>query len=328
MCETRDLGIKWTHWHTLVFNSEITIDMRFVCPKDIRKMLVQRARSVHWKKWAAKHEDEELIDGAWLEPGLALLRKKAKENWTEKHRTVARKIFLEGGWTQKRLFDAGWSDVRQCQACQRKAQRSTGSSTAQSGTKSDWRFQRPSQSCFQNNLFFALDFSQVPSWNCLELSPFFVHGSLCIRNLHGLWHRDKLKQQNVMCHRGESFSSNALFMCFGLQRFCSLSRRVVGFHHTTIQSFELFFIANLRHCIRFHPLAGHGWCHRSFQFLPCVFLIISEYSFVIRIDKLNPSQLSRVVTLRFLFWPIPAFLDSERIYLFSSKILARHNLVL
>ena len=81
-------------------------------------MLVQRARSVLWKKWVAKHEYEELKEGAWLEPGLALLRKKVKEHWTEKHRNVARKIFLEGGWTQKRLFDVGWSDISQCQACQ------------------------------------------------------------------------------------------------------------------------------------------------------------------------------------------------------------------
>ena len=49
-------------------------------------------------------------EGAWLEPGLALLRKKVMENW--------RNIFLERGWTQKRLFDIGWSDVSQCQACQ------------------------------------------------------------------------------------------------------------------------------------------------------------------------------------------------------------------
>ena len=41
MCETRDLGIKSPYWHTLVFSSEITIDKRFVCPKDVRKMLVQ-----------------------------------------------------------------------------------------------------------------------------------------------------------------------------------------------------------------------------------------------------------------------------------------------
>ena len=107
MCETRDLGIKWPYWHTLVFRNETTIDMRYVCPKDVRKMLVQRARS-----------EEELKEGTWLEPGLALLRKKVKENWAEKHRDAARKIFLEGGWTQKRLFDSGWSDVSQCQACQ------------------------------------------------------------------------------------------------------------------------------------------------------------------------------------------------------------------
>ena len=73
---------------------------------------------MYWKKWAVKHENEELKEGAWLEPGLALLRKKVRENWTEKHRNVARKIFLEGGWAQKRLFDIGLSDISQCQACQ------------------------------------------------------------------------------------------------------------------------------------------------------------------------------------------------------------------
>ena len=43
--------------------------MRLVCPKDVEKKLIQRARSVYWKKWAAKHEYEELKEGAWLEPG-------------------------------------------------------------------------------------------------------------------------------------------------------------------------------------------------------------------------------------------------------------------
>ena len=50
---------------------------------------------------------------------VALLRMKVKENWTEKHRYVARKSFLEGGWdAENRLFDIGWSDISQCQACQ------------------------------------------------------------------------------------------------------------------------------------------------------------------------------------------------------------------
>ena len=70
---------KWPYWHTLVFSDETKIDMRFVCLKDVRKMLVQGARSVFWKNWAAKHEYEELKEGAWLEPGLALLRMKVKE---------------------------------------------------------------------------------------------------------------------------------------------------------------------------------------------------------------------------------------------------------
>ena len=61
------------------------------------------------------HEQEELKEGAWIKPAQALLRKKAKGVWTEKHRNVARKIFLEGGWTQKRLFHIGWSDVSACQ---------------------------------------------------------------------------------------------------------------------------------------------------------------------------------------------------------------------
>ena len=73
------------------------------------------------RKWIlgelAKHEHEELKEGTWLKRALTLLRKKVWEEWTEKHRNVAGKLFLEGGCAKKRLFDIGWSDVSQCQAC-------------------------------------------------------------------------------------------------------------------------------------------------------------------------------------------------------------------
>ena len=81
--------------------------------KDVKKLLLQQARTVYWKKWAAKHEYEELKGSIWLEPALALLRKKTKEG-TEKHRNVASKLVLEGGWVQKKLFDIGWSDESEC----------------------------------------------------------------------------------------------------------------------------------------------------------------------------------------------------------------------
>ena len=94
------LGIKCPFWHTLIFEGDRSIDMRYVCPKVVKKMLLQQARKVCWKKWAAKHEYEELKEGIWLELALALLRKKTKEDWTEKHRNVAGKLVLEGGWVQ------------------------------------------------------------------------------------------------------------------------------------------------------------------------------------------------------------------------------------
>ena len=148
MCETRDLGTKWPHWHTLIFSDETRIDTKFVCPRDVKKMLVQRARSVYRKKWAAKHEYEEVKEGVWLEPAPALSRKKVREEWTEKHRNVARKIFLEGGG-RKRDFSilACRTQFSVKLATWRKAQNSTGFTTVQNGMKSggrkkEWKWQR------------------------------------------------------------------------------------------------------------------------------------------------------------------------------------------
>ena len=89
------------------------------CEKLLRagQEVLQRARTVHWKKWAAKHEYDELKEFIWLEPALALLRKKTKEDWIEMHRNVARKLLLEGRWVQQTLFDIGLSDESECQAC-------------------------------------------------------------------------------------------------------------------------------------------------------------------------------------------------------------------
>ena len=47
------------------------------------------------------------------------------EDWTEKHRNIARKLVLERGWVQKKLFDIGWSDESDCQTCQRERHRTT-----------------------------------------------------------------------------------------------------------------------------------------------------------------------------------------------------------
>ena len=92
--------------------------MRLVCPKDVKKMLVQTARSVYWKKWAAKHEYEEL---------LALFRKKVRENWTENHRNVARKIFWKvAGNKRDCSILIGRTPVNVKPSKKRKGKKSTG----------------------------------------------------------------------------------------------------------------------------------------------------------------------------------------------------------
>ena len=116
MCEIRDMGIKWPQWHTWIFEGQGRVHMRVVCPQDVKKMLLRQAIMVHWRKWAAKHECEEL-KGVWLDPIQAMLRGRINEEWTDKHRNVMRKLVSGGGWVQKRFYDIGWSDDKTCQGC-------------------------------------------------------------------------------------------------------------------------------------------------------------------------------------------------------------------
>ena len=69
--------------------------MRYVCPEDVEKMLLQRTRTVYWKKWTSKYNYGELKGGVLLELALALLRQKTKRDWTGKHRYVCPKDVKE-----------------------------------------------------------------------------------------------------------------------------------------------------------------------------------------------------------------------------------------
>ena len=135
-------GHQVPHWHTLVFEGDRRIDMRYVCGKDVKKMLLQQARSVYWKKWAAKHECEELKECIWLEPALALLRKETEEDWTEEHRHVARKLLLTGVWVQKKLFDIGWPGESECQACHKEEGKAQALPKSEQFFKKEWKWQR------------------------------------------------------------------------------------------------------------------------------------------------------------------------------------------
>ena len=55
----------WTQvrGHTSTFEVQVQVGMRYVCPKDVKKMLLGQARSTCWREWAAKHENAELTEG-------------------------------------------------------------------------------------------------------------------------------------------------------------------------------------------------------------------------------------------------------------------------
>ena len=50
------------------------------------------------EKWAAKHEHEKLKEGAWREPGLALLREKVRENGLRSIEMLPGRSFFFGRW--------------------------------------------------------------------------------------------------------------------------------------------------------------------------------------------------------------------------------------
>ena len=62
LCETRDLGIKWPQWRTLILEGQVQVDMTYVCPKDVKTKENTSMKSGR-------------KEGIWLEPILALLRR-------------------------------------------------------------------------------------------------------------------------------------------------------------------------------------------------------------------------------------------------------------
>ena len=87
------------------------------------------------EEWAAKHEVQELKEGMWLEPFQAVLSRKTNEAWTDKHRHVTRKLVVEGGWVQKRLYDIGFVRRKEAPVTREMAQRNTGCTTVFEGSQ-------------------------------------------------------------------------------------------------------------------------------------------------------------------------------------------------
>ena len=133
--------------------------------------------------------------------------------------------------------------------------------------------------CFKRNFLFALDFIQIPCWDCLELLPCFVHGSFCIRNFRRLWHRMKLVNQIVL-----SQSKQLLCLQCGLCEFGIVQIPLVALwiHRIPLYNHTLFWI--IFHCqfSAWHSLSRCLFLLHTAWREPQVFPIFS--SFFLRIS--------------------------------------------
>ena len=46
MHETRALGIRRPQWHALMYEEQVTVDMRVVCPQNVSQVPLKQARLV------------------------------------------------------------------------------------------------------------------------------------------------------------------------------------------------------------------------------------------------------------------------------------------
>ena len=109
---------------------------------------MQQAWLVYWKKWAAKHEYEELKEGIWLEPGCGIAAQENKRRLVRKASQGGQKIAFGMKVRCRRSFLTlvGRMRVNAKLVTRRKVQKSMGSTIAQNGTRSEGRFQRLSVS--------------------------------------------------------------------------------------------------------------------------------------------------------------------------------------
>ena len=53
---------------TLLYDEQLVVDMRVICPLDGNKMCLKEAQKVNWRHWAAKFGCGESSGGVWLDP--------------------------------------------------------------------------------------------------------------------------------------------------------------------------------------------------------------------------------------------------------------------
>ena len=91
------------------------MDMRFICPRDVKKMLLKQVTTTYWKKCASRHECEEIEQRSLGLTRLMLCCEGRQERIVEKQAPQRdENIVVE---MATRMYDTGWSDEKKCRGC-------------------------------------------------------------------------------------------------------------------------------------------------------------------------------------------------------------------
>ena len=115
----RRIGWTWngqagSQWHTFVDRAGRKIDMREVCPKDVRAMAMLGSSAAMWAKWTSSAQWQPLAPRPCLEPLVRLCNGRASASSVG--RTVAH-LVTKGPVTQSVLRQWGKTEDDLCQAC-------------------------------------------------------------------------------------------------------------------------------------------------------------------------------------------------------------------
>ena len=120
------IGRVWPRYHTFVDRAGRRIDMREICPKDVRDMAMLDSADAMWKLWTEQEQWRSLAPRPCLEPLVQLCAGTASRSSLA--RTVAH-LATMGPVTQTVLYDWHKAEDSRCQSCLRRFQSATAAAT-------------------------------------------------------------------------------------------------------------------------------------------------------------------------------------------------------
>ena len=110
-------GWCWPRWDTFRSREGLLLDLREVCPQDVKAMVLLDVEAELWARWTAQPGREQLAPMPLIAPLVTTLRRPVTDGWGPHARNAARQAVVHGPWTQSELFAIGRVGTATCQAC-------------------------------------------------------------------------------------------------------------------------------------------------------------------------------------------------------------------